>query len=308
MIWTWDIYIDSDTYYEMDRVFGYSISDVLASFSAFVLYDYPNILEFYSGKRTEIDAQANTSFQLIKSQIYQAIDDMIVNRERMSRHAGYWDLQEILDDMKSSVDTIDNMDKWSRSRTGSASVKQTTLGFNQTIESIAFDSGLSEAEWAQLAISNNLMETDYTATSGNQIDISSKNDPNPIDIRDVVDVMSGVNMYGKDILSKITFDADSNDLITVYGVDCRDQLLDNAFKCILGSVPEDLNFGYENVPSSKASYPIDVVVRQLTTVILHDDAISDASISDVKYQGDGYIVTMNISDKLGSRNILKQLN
>lgn len=300
-----DLEIDLDTFDTFEEIVGYSVMDIMEEFGDFISSSYKDIVQSYSKGGTEIPSASVRKYLEVKESIRRLISDINLNKDALSVHAGFWDIYEAADEMKSIVDTVDNLRKWTRSSTGSRIIGSINLKQDETIEEAMSRLGILESEWYNIAIDNDLFETDYTPDSASRINISSTEGLSGVIVDDVVDEMIGLSVYGKDINVKISFKDD--DIATVSGKDCRDQMIDNAIKSGRGSVPEDDSYGCEYPASPKTSFPISSVYRQIASTVLNDSVIKSVNINDVKYNKDGIVISLYIEDKVSSDPVIKNI-
>ena len=107
----------------------------------------------------------------------------------------------------------------------------------ETIEAIAAEVGYSEPQedWFNVALSNQLIEEEYTPDGGKIISISFQNNANLV-IDNIVDSLKGKNVLGKDIQRRFEFA--NNDLVTVEYEKAIEQALYIILGTVKGGIPE----------------------------------------------------------------------
>ena len=289
---------------KFNSITGLRVDTFISSYTSFVDTDLTKIVNFYSGLLSKPDL---TSFRNLSSLIDQSktLNESIMTNSRLFDNAEYWDLVEVLSDIHSSLETAANTARWVRSTRANNDFNtnpevDVVLSSRTTIESLARTSGYQEPidSWVNIALRNDLDEDKYTVGAGNVLKINMLGSKSFV-IDDVVDTISGDNMYGKDI--KTVFKYTDNDLETVEGEPCLFQSYNTLLKLSRGDIQEFVDMGLSPVIGSNIavfSYP--VVLRQLHRTFDRDSSVDAVSILDFNIQDDNMVMNVLIESKFGS--------
>jgi hypothetical protein len=296
--------LDANLIEDFEAKTRYDLKKYLLGFEYFSDNHYYKVLDFYGGESKVIPSQ---SLVLLDVLIVQSkkIDNLInVKRNRFDT-TDYWDLLEILEDIKGKLITIKNTPKWSRTSRSNAIIVNNPevtiqLKQNQTIERLAGGSlGFDDEhnDWYDIAIRNDLEEEDYTPKGGNRLSVYATGGVS-FDIESIVDVIDSETMKGKEVYRKITWE--NGDLKVLSGDDSFIQSMEILASLSKGDNPEYVSNGITNNLAigqniNSVAYPL--LVRHINEVFSSDDSISSFKILDVSKRQDGIFINMEITSK-----------
>lgn len=296
---------------DFEYITGYDLRGYFVRFIDFSTYKYPNIVKYYRG---EVDSPDPVSFNTLNSLLKESIvvNGVIEsNRKSLSSNAEFWELLIQVETIRTKLESMENTARWERSVKSNVDYSKYSdmtiiLKQSQTLENIsrAIGNESSNDGWYSIAISNDLHEEGYDLSGGNEIKIFFR-DGVPVIISDVVDIMNGDNIYGKDIYKVITFEDD--DLKSLDPKDAVQQCLDTLVSIRRGSVPEYPEFGIRNIAGSNImsiAYPI--ISRQLRQTIMSDSVVMNVTVSNIEIYGDAVKISAVIKTKL-SDEIIKEI-
>lgn len=298
--------VDSNLLDRFRDITRYGVDQYLLSYSIFVEDDLNAVTKYYSGILQDVPSkQLKFLSNLIKES--ERLDQVINSNRNAFKTTDFWDLLELIDNVKINLQTILNTPKWSRSSsTNSKAISkvetQVALRQRETIERMAGGTlgfGDEHQDWYDIAIRNDLKEEDYTPEGGTRLNVSTSNSKS-YSIVSVVDVLNLDTMKGKDVNKRITWEDD--DLKVLSGNDAFLQTVDILMNLKKGDNPEFVQDGLnkklaagQNINS--VSYPI--LIRQLTELFNGDDTISSWSVINIDRVQDGVFVEMEIKSKSG---------
>jgi len=171
------------------KISGYDIELFFESYYSFVQNQYPLIVNYYNGG----------DFDNLKEEV-KKIEALIDQYSNNFNTTEFWDLNETISDIQTSLFTIDNLSRWLRSsRLGrfSSNLKvDYTQKQNQSLESISNNFGFDgQDDWADVAVQNQIIEEDYTNKGGKLLNAYFPNN-NSFDLENIVDNLSQENLYG----------------------------------------------------------------------------------------------------------------
>lgn len=286
-------YITIDTLERFSKRIGYNVVTHIDLFSYFVQNNQPKISRYFTEQNTEPDAD---SFDFLSKLLKECerIDNLIkINKNRFTT-IDDWDLLDHLENIRISLQSIDNTSKYTRSSKSKNSwntvsiSSQYLLGQHQTIEDIAYtelNSNDEQNDWTDLAIKNNLSEIDYTNQGGVSIDIEKQIRYNAnLKLKSVVDNLVGERIYGADFDKRFHFE--NNDLATLSYKDTFLQSLEILVLLRKGDIPEFSDMGVDpklGVGSNINVFEYGLIRRQFDETIATDDTIRGFRIIGFEY-------------------------
>ena len=265
---------------------------------------YPKIVAFYRGQNEELPSLGVRLLDTLASES-KKLDWIIGQNVNRFLTTDWWDLLELIEDVKVKLHTMQNTPKWARTSLIRATIainpsSEVQLTQGQTIERLLGGSlgyGDEHQDWYDVAIKNDIKEEDYTPVGGARMDVASSGGL-AFNIVSIVDIMDRETMKGKDIDRKITWE---NEDIKVLGGDAsfiQDMEIlaglrkgDNP-EFVTNGLSKDVAVG-QNINS--IVYPL--LVRQINEVFRRDDSIERFSISKIEKVQDGVFIEMEIYSK-----------
>lgn len=298
----------SPTISQQGNYLGFDVKDFIYQYSQFVVNNLGKITNFYTGVEKNPDIQ---SFKMLDHLLYLSdiLNSAAILNESRFDNSEYWDVIEMLDDIRTSLQSAKNMAKWVRSTTADGDFNtnpeaSVVLEQYNTLEMLASKAGYDDPQnsWERIAMRNDLDEDDYDLSGGNVLKINVLSGI-PLVVDDVVDRCIGDNMKGKDILVNIEYKND--DLNTVEGDDCLFQCYNTLLKLKKGDIPEFPELGQGVIPGGNMalfSYP--TVLRQLHKTFETDSSVKTIGIGGLKVDNDTISLDVLLESKFG--DILKK--
>jgi len=291
---------------DFTRATRYPLQDYFNRCVEFMDFHRLNIISYYSGYSSRPN---EVSFSKLKRLLKQAdaVESAVENNANNLRSAALWELYDVISDMKSALDTINNSSKWLRSaitkNNFSPDVEvEVTLNQLQTLEQLTgtiLGSTNRDQDWVRLALRNDLHEEAYTPEGGNKLQVSYKNRAT-IRLNSVVDNISGEKVYGIDLQRKLEFK--DNDLVALSYKDTLIQSVTILAKLRQGDTPEFPGDGIKSslvVGSNKNSISYPVLFRQYYSTFRRDDTLKALAITNIVDEQDSLAIEFQVETRLG---------
>jgi len=289
------------------RVTNFDLKSLLADWSLFVDNDLPRIESFFRRDITRLDSNIISRFEDLKLRVKECIET-IRNKKSVLSSFRFWEILELVEDIKTKVDVVDNFNKFLRSSiinstTGSNIVIDYTRGQNESLENISRNL-LSDDDfdnsWVGIALSNNKREEDYDNTGGDAFKIEFTS-PEQSELDSIIDVMtSSDKLYGIDLSRDLEFVDD--DLLILSYFETFKQSVDNAMSLKKGQNPE---FPFDGIDSRIAigynysALSLPVIFRQIIGSVSKDDSIKSFKIINIRNDQDALFIEYETSSKSG---------
>lgn len=294
-----------ETFDNFKRIAGYDLQSFFERFVRFVNVHSGNVINYYNG-----GVLNNVSFNELESLSKEAskISPLFENFGSNFTYIGYWELLDKFTDIHTGLMTFKNMSKWTRSsrlnRYDSSVSIDRKIRQGETVENIALEVGYTEPQqdWFDVALSNQLIEEEYTPDGGKIISISFQNNANIV-IDNIVDSLRGKNVLGKDIQRRIEFI--NNDLATVEYEKAVEQALFIILGTVKGSIPEFPEDGTSNesVGSNVNTIEYPSLFRNLLAMFRKDGRWSEITLLDLSKDQDNVFMKIECKTILQDRVI-----
>lgn len=294
---------------EFHKRTGYDIESFFQRFVSFYERDYPIIQEYFSGNSVIGIRDAFVELKYLISESNRVSSLIDINRFTLSEDISFWDLLNQFEDIKIRLKTILNLPKYLRSTYYNFYDRYYRMSYvssqNDTPESITRKFNLGdENSWIDLILSSNLEETDYSHEGGSvfRLNVSSKSG---VDIKSVVDVITGENVLGKDILNEIQYEDD--DLKYLQPIDTINQSAEILLSLRRGDTPEFFELGVDLVEgTTKSAFDYPIVLRQLIQSFSTDDSFDSVELIDMKNDQDSISIVLQINTKIAEASLVKE--
>lgn len=289
---------------EFGDIIRYDVTGYLQDYTSLIGENRSRIFAYYNGEDVIPNEE---SFNLLERMVFASsrIENLTnTHRDRFTT-ALYWSLLDMMSDIKTSIETIDNSSKWLRSSIEKTNFTpeieiQTSLAQNQTLEKLSSDTGATDPnnDWISIALRNDLREEDYTTSGGNTL-VTGYRNRRTIRLRSVVDNIAGEKIHGLDIDRNITF---VNDDLKVLGYkETVTQAVEILAGLRQGSTPEFPTDGIQQnlvVGQNKNSVAFPVLMRQFFNTFRKDDTLKNLTISKITQLTDGIAVEFTVKTRL----------
>lgn len=289
-----------------ERITGKSIRDYFQRALSFFQYDYPLLAAYYAGNLNSVKSDPFASLTALESetQIYLTV---FQTYGKQFTNSQWWYLLEQVENIDNRLKTVRNINRWARSTRGIAAY-DAQMNFDyvmpagQTLERISKDllkDTLSEDDWADIAIRNNIREEDYTPDGGVSLKLTVPRSGGAINVAAVVDSMEGKRILGKDLHRALQF-AD-NDLLALSEDDTVFQSVEILAALKVNDNPHAPNDGLQTaviIGGNRASLNFPVISRQMTATFASDDTLQGFTIKEIKVVNDTLQINYQVSTRL----------
>lgn len=304
--------LDKVTLDEFKQITGFDLTSYYTDFVSFMNTDYNYIVDYFNGKTKTVGAQ---SFENLKTLLKEkeTIFSLFTQSKNRLNNLKFWDLMIQLEEIDSSLMTVNNVSKWLRSPKTNTSYStniEINIGLrqNNTLEKMTKEVLREEDyqnEWVKTAVRNNLKEEDYSDEGGNLLAVTFSQTGN-IFVAAVVDNINGENILGLDIDRKTTFV--DNDLKVLQYKDTYAQSIYILSTLKVGDNPYIANDGIvtgQIIGSNLALLSLPTIFRQLAATFSTDDTIKSFSIVEVKREADAIFIIFAVTSVLGDISVFK---
>lgn len=288
---------------EFEKVTKYPLMKFMEEYRDFMTYSFSPIERYFSGASETIDNAHINALRKVTSDT-QDVLQQFKNFSNKFEKCGYWELMDFIDDLNTTMEKINKLPKFKRtvlSKRGYTNnvESQATVGGYRTIDDVA--NGVNNRVddnygWVELMLNNDMDEIDWEIDklSGLNVYYSKRK----INVTTIIDMPWGKRVYGKDFNRKIAF-AD-NDFVTVSEEANIEQKCDILLGLNQGDVPENTLFGVDPhfLGGTFASFNTPEVVRQIHAAFQQNDLFQEATVTELKFDGNGH---MNIKVRIRTK-------
>lgn len=294
-----DIAID-----EFYKITNFDLSRYLADYVNFNNLARPNIVKWYDGTSTKPEPN---SFKFLNNLIERSniITNLYQQYKNSFKNSYHWSLLEDLEDIKESLITTTNLSRLLRSFRLDSNDSYNTTNYNmklydtlESVQRVKVSEDNFDNDWINLAIENNLFETDYDSNGG--VVLKMDKTYQKIFLQSVVDNPIGEKLYGLDINRKITF-VDDDILVLDYRQTAL-QSVEILSEIKIGSVPQYPTLGLQEsvtVGSNRNSFSSPLITRQMTKVFDTDDSLKDFKILGLTNNQDSVLIQFKVNTVAG---------
>lgn len=297
---------DNNLILEFERRTRYNLRSYFLRVQQFSEIDYQGILNYYTGISSILPFESiGVLSKLVKES--EVLDRVVLNNTRRFNTTDFWDLLELIEEVRTKLQSMVNTPKWartSRTRASNSSVPKFDIQLkqNQTIERLVgstLGSSDEHQDWYKVALENDAHEESYSTKGGKLLKVSTLGIAT-IQIQSIVDIMDSETIKGKELSRKLTWE--NNDLKVLSPRDSFIQDIDILLRLTKGDNPEFVNHGLtkgvgvgQNINS--LSYPL--LVRQLSETLGRDDSIESFSIITIERREDGVFFEVEVESRGG---------
>lgn len=284
----------AEKYYNITKI---DIQQFFQDTVDFINEGYPSILSYYEGGDLPAD-----SFKVLDDLLVRAesIDAAFFNFSDQMKTLDMWDLLDTFEDSWGQLLTINNTSKWMRSsRVGRYDGKfylGRALKDFENFEQVASSVGSNDPQndWEEIAVSNFIIEEDYSPRSGGPIFKISLSSSANFGIQTVVDSLVGERILGKDVDKRFYFA--NNDLAIVEYKDAINQTIDTIMNTLKGDIPEFPEDGVSNefIGTNVSAIQYPTLFRNLSTMFAKDDRFIEVNLLSLSRKDDYIIMKIKI--------------
>jgi hypothetical protein len=297
--------LDKNTLDDFQSITGFDVSQYYSDFTSFMQSDYNYLVDYFSGTTTTIQASSFKSLQdLLKRK--DNLFSLFTHAKNRLNNLKYWDLLSQIEDIDSTLMTVNSISKWLRSpktNTSYSSSIEVNIGLRQGNTLEKFNQNVLKSEnyqndWIKTKLRNNLREEDYDLDGGNLLAVTFSTS-GQLFINSVVDNINGDNILGIDIAQKLQFVND--DLLALSYIDTYKQSILILSSLQVGDDPYDASKGIDKnaAGNNVATLSIPVILRQMSANFSTDDTIKSFLVTSISRQSDGIYIIFVVTSVLG---------
>lgn len=287
-----------------EQLTGFPIKKYLLETEKFFKFSYPIIADYFAGTINKIEQiHIKTMYSLIKQAQTLSIQ-FGLNKTKLTT-VDYWELYDFCEDLRTKLQTTSNLSKYLRSSRTNFDYDNSfnfpfTLGQQQTLENVSNDILQEENpmdDWANTALKNDLLETDYSIDGGKAITLFKEIFVGGF-VLSVVDNMIGEKIYGLDIDKNLTFEND--DLKVLSYKNTVFQCAEILAELKQGDVPEFPSMGIAQslfIGGNLQSFSISGIISALNKNFATDDLFKDFVVTDISYKDGSYRMDYTVATK-----------
>ena len=292
-------------YDEFLDITGFDLEDYFRRFVDFVNNQSQLIIDYYSGLVETMDRDAFGEYELLLKESSSVINLFDLNQERFNT-VDFWELMDFADDIRIKLLTIGNFSKFARSSvkkesfSNEVSVEVATRD-NESLEEMMtrFGSDDRDSDWVDIALSNSIIQEDYTSDGGKVINVNFKNNFR-FNVESVLDNPEGDKIKGKDVNKVLSFE--DEDLNILGFNDTLKQTVDILADLKKNDNPEFQNFGIDKtlvLGMSLKAVALPSLIRQIYQTFSTDDIIKQVQLLNTRIDQDALHMDLNIVIKSG---------
>ena len=275
----------------------FPLADFLVEANSFFSNEFNDIVNFYNGNKNTLD---RSQIKKLNSLSEKALYLQRIFRDNKSKFntVDFWELLDIIEDIKVKLSTSQNMSKYLRSTINNSLDKNngfvfdTVLENQETLEDVNLKKlkNTYEEDWFDIALENDLKEIDWDISGGKELKLRKKIFQSDL-VTSMIDNTVGEKIYGRDIKKKLTFEND--DLKSLDYKETVNQTVEILASLNKGDIPEYREIGipiglYKGSNFSRLNYSS--IVRELNKNFSTDDLFSNFNVLEMEYkEGDLYI-------------------
>lgn len=282
---------------------------ILSRLESFIENDYQILVDYFTGKKTLNNPSVFHKLDKIILD-FNTIHSSLFNYRRTLYNTEYISFMERLEDLKVQMDYLRNLNRWLRSSLSLNSISYNSpqrdylLGEGDTLERIS--RGVLRREnfqdnWFDLALSNSLLEEDYTGEGGELLRIPAKQTLGlSYNIESVVDVIVEKSCYGKDIQSRFEFTEE--DLLILSYNSTIEQAVEILITLRKGDNLDSPGLGIQEemfIGSNRTYFNTPTLIRQITESFGTDDTLTDFNVKEVRIEQDNFFLDFQVRTILG---------
>ena len=276
---------------------NFPLANFLVEANSFFSNEFNDIVNFYSGNKNTLD---RSQIKKLNSLSEKALYLQRIFRDNKSKFntVDFWELLDIIEDIKVKLSTSQNMSKYLRSTINNSIDKKNGFVFDTILENqeTLEDANLKklkntyEEDWFDIALENDLKEIDWDISGGKELKLRKKIFQSDL-VTSMIDNTVGEKIYGRDIKKKLTFEDD--DLKSLDYKETVNQTVEILASLNKGDIPEYREIGipiglYKGSNFSRLNYSS--IVRELNKNFSTDDLFSNFNVLEMEYkEGDLYI-------------------
>lgn len=282
------------TYENFSKITRYDLSNFILDCDEFFKSDFVEILNFYNGSTRSLNILSLRKMADLISEVNK-VNSLFSNYKQMFVTVDYWELCVLLENVKSKLLFTNKISKYLRSsivmgRSKRGTSFEYTMSPEETLERISkdvLDNPDYENNWFDIALENDLKESDWDIEGGKKLNLSNNAFQANL-VTSVFDNLIGDRIYGKDLKKKLTLTDD--DLETLDYKETVNQTVEIISRISKNDIPEFSSMGMNSSiwkGSNASQINLPIIVRELAGLFKTDDLFTDFKVRSINYsEGD----------------------
>lgn len=281
---------------KFEKITGYNIREFFDSCKIFFSDDFDNISNYYLG-----GSMFGESFGRLEGLLKECekIESLFFKYKNQLNETEMFDLLDAFGEICVKLNTTKNLSRWLRSsnvgKYNQSFFVERSLRDNENFEDVSESLGSSDSQndWMEIAVSNGIIEEDYTRNSSPIFNVKLNQTIN-FQIENLVDNLVGKNILGKDI--DVNFRFEDNDVAIVKYNDAVMQTINTIVSTLKGDIPEFKNDGVSNefIGTNVVSIQYPTLFRNLSEMFLKDGRFKEVSLLGLDRVDDSVFMRIKI--------------
>lgn len=301
--------IDKTLFEKVFQITNVDLKLLFEKIVSFIEKDYPLLESHFLGEKLlSNNIQVFDKFSSLFNEFKHKYNTLLEYRSRLY-NTEFIELFSQLELINDKLLYIDNLDRWLRSSistTESYSLEQQSdylLNEGETLEKISRNILKRQNfldNWYDLALSNSLLEENYTSEGGKRITIPVSQRNVSYSLNSVVDIIKEKSCYGRDISRRLEF-IDEDLLILPYNETIK-QSVEILVVLRKGDNLDFPNIGIQEnmfIGSNRIYFNTPILIRQLTENFTTDDTLIDFQVKEIRLEQDNFFVNFQVRTILG---------
>lgn len=286
---------------------NYNFKNYFERYQKFFVENYNSLITYWKNFETEIDFKILEEFDYL----YKEYDNMIVSFQQLlnneADNINYFNIAELLADMKSNLDYVKNLPKWLKTSDNYVDVfEEPYINYvvkqGDTLENISEKFYGNSEDFYFIMSYNNIRYNDVDAKDwiGKIIKIPARKKLIK-DVESVFDALIGEKILGKDINKNFNFQ--DNDISNVEYDDCFQQAIQILLQeCPRTAIPEFPKIGnntYFIIGSNLGDLSFPMLKNDLESLMKIESTLKDFKITNMKIEEDSLRIEFSFESILG---------
>jgi hypothetical protein len=292
--------VDEQFITDFKKVTKYNLADLLANYSIFIQQDFPLLVDYINGLNADI-REPYTRLKNLADNYKKVINLFSTHKKRFKNTLlNFISYAFIEEQYYLNIKFIENIDKYNRSSISLNGFNKNTQRQyikrqNQTLENISkteLQDADPQTDWTNIALQNDLLETDYDVLKTKELSISTTNQSiGKVKLDSVVDLMDGEKLLGLDFNKKINFVNDDFEILP-YNETFK-QAVEIGISIESGDVPEIPEVGFQNdflIGGNLGLLQNSVLIRNFDEIFSLDDTVIEQRILESSLEEETRII------------------
>lgn len=262
------------------------------------------MVKYYNGVENNLDQKHIRNLENLNRRANDLTAQFALNKNKLNT-CEYWDLYDLVEDLRTQLQTITNLPKYLRSSRTNSNYRNSfgfthTMGAQQTFEDISggiLRDTAPDDDWVKISLDNDLLEHQWDIDGGTQLNLFKERFVGGF-VKSVVDVMVGEKIYGLDIYKRLTYE--NNDLKVLSHKETVFQSVEILSQLKKGDIPEFPSMGINAsifIGGNLRGLAYPVVIREMAKTFSTHDLFFDFEVTEISYKDGDLKINFKIKTK-----------